>query len=296
MSAPKVRFLVNPSAGGSAGRRALPAIRGCLPRGARLVVSRDGADLAAEAKRAVDEGVNRLVVAGGDGTMHLVVPALIGAATCLGVVPVGRGNDFAASLGVPSTVEEAVQLALTGPERLIDVGRAEDHRFAFYAGAGFDSAVSATADGQSRLLPSSITYILATVRTLVRFQSPTALVEWEGGRFEGELMFATACNGPRLGGGMLMAPDAEMDDGLLDLVLVRKVSKLALLRVFPRVFRGTHVEHPAISIHRTPWVRVRLSHGTLLACDGEVLGPLPAEGIRFDLIPRGLRVAAKAAV
>ena len=254
------------------------------------MVSRDGAHLAAEARRAVDEGVERLVVAGGDGTFHLVVPPLIGATTCLGLVPVGRGNDFAISLGVPTAVPAAVDLALTGRQRLIDVGRAGDHHFAFYGGAGFDSAVSATADGQSRLLPSSITYILATVRTLLRFRPPTALLEWQGGRFEGELMFATVCNGPRLGGGMLMAPDAEMDDGLLDLVLVRKVSKLALLRVFPRVFRGTHVDHPAISIHRTPWVRMRFAPEVLLGCDGEVLGPLPAGGIQLDLIPRALRV------
>lgn len=255
------------------------------------MISRDGAHLAAEARRAVDEGVERLVVAGGDGTMHLVVPALIGAATCLGVVPVGRGNDFAAALGVPRALGEAVELALNGRERLIDVGRAGEHHFAFYAGAGFDSAVSATADGQSRLLPPSITYILATLRTVVRFQPPMARVEWEGDSFEGELMFATVCNGPQFGGGMLIAPDAEMDDGLLDLVLVRRVSKFALLRVFPRVFRGTHLDHPAISIHRTPWVRIRFEGEALLASDGEVLGPVPATGIQLDLIPGALRVA-----
>ncbi|MFQ5349947.1 MAG: diacylglycerol/lipid kinase family protein [Thermoanaerobaculia bacterium] len=296
MSGENVRFLVNPSAGGSAGRRALPAIRSGLPRGARLVVSRDGAHLAAEARRAVDERVDRLVVAGGDGTFHLVVPALVGGSTCLGLVPVGRGNDFATSLGVPAAVPEAVELALTGRERLVDVGRAGEHRFAFYGGAGFDSAVSATADGHSRLLPSSITYVLATVRTLVRFRPPTAVVEWQGGGFEGELMFATVCNGPRFGGGMLIAPDAVMDDGLLDLVLVRRVSKPELLRVFPRVFRGTHIGHPAISIHRTPWVRMRFSPTALLGCDGEVLGPLPPAGIRFDLIPRALRVVSGTAV
>jgi diacylglycerol kinase (ATP) len=293
LSGSKFRFLVNPTAGGSGGRRALPAIRALLPRGARLVVSRDGAHLSAEAQRAVDEGVERLVVAGGDGTFHLVLPALIGAATCLGLVPVGRGNDLAASLGVPADVTAAVELALTARERLLDVGRAGSHRFAFYGGAGFDSAVSATADGHSRRLPSSITYVLATVRTLLRFRPPTARLEWEDGRFEGEVMFATACNGPMFGGGMLIAPEALMDDGRLDLVIVRRVSKLALLRVFPRVFRGTHVDHPAISIHRTRWVRMRFTPGALLGCDGEVLGPLPVEGIEIDLIPRALRVATR---
>ena len=286
-----VRALVNPAAGGGAGRRALSAIRAALPKGAPLVVTRDGAHLAAEARRAVEEGVDRLIVAGGDGTVHLAVPALVGSETCLGLVPVGRGNDYAASLGVPGKPAEAVGHALAAPSRLLDVGRVGDRRFAFYAGAGFDSAVSATADGHSRLLPASITYILATVRTLVGFDPPVAEVEWQGGRFEGEVMFATVCNGPMFGGGMLIAPGAELDDGLLDLVLVRRVSKPELLRVFPRVFRGTHVDHPAISIHRTPWVRLRLRPGGLLASDGEVLGPLPVDGLEFGLEPRALRVA-----
>lgn len=288
----KVRCLVNPAAGGGAGSKALPAIRAGLPRDAALVVSRDAAHLSAEARRAVDEGVDRLIVAGGDGSFHLVLPALVGAATRLGVVPVGRGNDFAASLGVPARVGPAVEVALGGRERRLDVGRAGDHLFAFYSGAGFDSAVSATADGHSRRLPAALTYILATLRTLIGFRPPSAHVEWEGGRFEGEVMFATVCNGPRFGGGMLIAPEAELDDGLLDLVLVRRLSKPALLRVFPRVFRGTHVGHPAISIHRTPWVRMRFDPEAQLACDGEVLGPLPAAGLEFGLLPRALRVAA----
>lgn len=287
-----VRFLVNPSAGGSAGRRALPAIRAEMPSGARLVVSRDAAHLAAEARRAVDEGIERLVVAGGDGTFHLVVPQLAGAETCLGLVPVGRGNDFAVSLGVPAALPAAVRWALSARPRRIDVGRVGEGSFAFYAGAGFDSAVTVTANGQSRRIPASITYLLATLRTLARFRPPTARLEWEGGDFEGEVMFATVCNGPRFGGGMLIAPDAELDDGLLDLVVVRRVSKLALLRVFPRVFRGTHVDHPAVSIHRTRWVRMRFAPGALLACDGEVQGPVPAAGVELGLRERALWVAA----
>ena len=288
----RARFLVNPAAGGGVGRRALPAIRALLPRGAELVVSRDGAHLAEAARRAVAEGVERLVVAGGDGTFHLVVPALARSATCLGLLPCGRGNDLAASLGIPGSLEEAVETALTAPERLLDAGRAGDHWFAFYGGAGLDSAVSATADRQGRWLPPSITYILATLRTLAGFRPPRAVLEWDDGRFEGEVMFATACNGPLFGGGMRIAPSALMDDGRLDLVIVRRIPKLTLLRFFPRVFKGTHVGHPAVSFHRTRRVRMRFEPGALLACDGEVLGELPEEGIGIELVPAALRVAA----
>ncbi len=290
----KVRFLANPSAGGGAGRRAVPALRGLLPPGAELVVSDSGEHLAAAARRAVAEGIERLVVAGGDGTFHIVTAELVRSSTCLGLVPVGRGNDLAASLAIPAAVEAAVTVALTAPERRLDAGRAGDRWFAFYAGAGFDSAVSATADRQGRWLPPSITYILATLRTLVGFRPPWAEIEWDGGRFEGEVMFATACNGPLFGGGMRIAPEAALDDGLLDLVIVRRVSKPALLRVFPKVFHGTHVGHPAISIHRTRRVRMRFEPGALLAADGEVLGELPPGGIEIELVRRALRVAAPA--
>ncbi len=105
-------------------------------------------------------------------------------------------------------------------------------------------------------------------------------------------MFATACNAPRFGGGMLIAPEAAMDDGLLDLVIVRRLAKPELLRVFPKVFRGAHVGHPGISIHRTRRVRMRFAQPALLACDGEVLGEVPADGLDVELVPGALRVAA----
>ncbi len=291
-----VRLLVNPSSGGGSGARLLPALRARLPAAAEMVVSRDAGHLAAEARRAVADGVERLVVAGGDGTFHWVLPALAGAATALALVPVGRGNDLATSLGVPAGLEQAVLLALDGPVRRVDLGRAGGEWFALYAGAGFDSAVSATADRQARWLPASLTYVLATLRTLAWFRPPHAELEWDGGRFEGEVMFATACNAPRFGGGMLIAPAAQMADGLLDLVIVRRVSKPALLRVFPRVFRGTHVSHPAISLHRTRRVRMRFAPRALLASDGEVLGELPAAGLEVEVVPGALRVVAGAGI
>jgi diacylglycerol kinase (ATP) len=287
------RFLLNPSSGGGRARHHLDEIR----RRAEVVdadlrISRDGGDLTQQALQAVADGVDRLVVGGGDGTMHLVVQALAGTSCSLGVLPMGRGNDYAAALGVPDVMMDAVDLALTGETTRIDLGQAGSEWFAFYAGVGFDSETSRTAEAHPRWWPDAITYNVAVVRTLFGYRPPHARIEFEGGEFEGEVMFATACNGPQFGGGMKIAPEADLMDGLLDLVIVRAVGKVELLRIFPTVYRGAHVGHPAVSIHRTPWVRVHFEPTMLLGSDGELIGTVGSDGLEIRVVPQALDVVA----
>lgn len=288
-----LRFLVNPASGGGRARRRLPRLAArARDLAAAVEVSRGGEDLTARAARAVDEGIERLVVAGGDGSLHLVIQALAGTGCELAVLPSGRGNDLAQSLGIPLGFADALELALAGPARAIDLGRAGGRWFGCYGGAGFDSEVSRTADSHPRWWPDAATYVVAVVRTLVGFRPPRARVSWDGGSFEGEVMFVTACNAPFFGGGMKIAPAAEMADGELDLVIVRRVSKAALLRVFPRVYRGTHVLHPAIDIHRTRRATLALDPPGLLGCDGELVAELGAEPLVVESRPGALRVVA----
>ena len=105
-------------------------------------------------------------------------------------------------------------------------------------------------------------------------------------------MFVTACNGPQFGGGMKIAPAADLTDGILDLVIVRAVGKAELLRIFPTVYRGAHVGHPAVSIHRTRWVRMRFEPAMLLGSDGEQVGEVGAEALAVSVVPRALDVVA----
>lgn len=289
-----LRFLVNPTSGGGRAERLLPRVRTrAAELGAEVHVSCSGEDLTGYARKAAQDGAERLIVAGGDGSMHLAAQGLAESNCPLAVIPCGRGDDLANSIGVPDRFEDALDLALTGKPRAIDLGRAGDRWFVLYGGAGFDSACSVVADGQPRWWPDKITYIVSVFRTVVGFAPPRARVEWEGGSHDGEVMFVTACNAPRFGGGMYIAPEARMDDGQFDLVVIRSMSKLhLLLRVFPKVFKGRHVGHPAVGIHRTSWARVSFDREQVLGLDGELVGRVGSEPLEFRVVPGALRVIA----
>jgi diacylglycerol kinase (ATP) len=287
----RIRFLVNPSAGGGRARRRLGLIReAAAVVGAEVHVCCSGPDLIGQARKAVADGVERLAVAGGDGTAHLAVQALADTDCALALVPAGRGNDYAAALGIPARFSDALKRVSSGGERRVDLGRVGSEWFAFYAGVGFDSATSKTAEGHPRWWPDSVTYAVAVVRTLADFRPPLARIFFDGGSFEGRVMFATACNGPQFGGGMKIAPMAILDDGLLDLVVVREVGNSELLRIFPRVYRGAHVDHPAVSFHRTRRVRFQFEPTMLLGSDGELVGEVGADAVEAVAAPAALKV------
>jgi diacylglycerol kinase (ATP) len=295
-----LRFLVNPSAGGGRARRVLERVRErAAARSARVELSEDGGDLTVRARRAVEEGTRRLVVVGGDGTVHLAIQALAGSGCELAVVPAGRGDDFAVSLSVPTGVDEALELAVAGESReldLIRVVRADGDSFwgDIYVSFGFDSAVTRTGNAQPRWIPRDLTYIFAALRTLIGFRASRFTVEHDGGAWEGRAMLVTACNAPIYGGGMRIAPEASMDDGLMDIVAVKRVSKLELLRVFPKVFGGDHVGHPAVSIFRSSKARISVEPSVLIGSDGEIEGESGSEAVELAVVPKALRAVVQA--
>lgn len=284
-----IRFLLNP--GGGRGRAA--QVRPRLAELARaadaeLVVSRDTDDLTAQAWKAAAEGVERLLVAGGDGTMHYVIQGLTGTDTALAALPLGSGNDIACTLGMPLDLEAAVQQALSAPIRPMDLGHVGDRFYGGVAGVGFDSAANETAN-QVKRLKGPLIYIYSVLHTLATFRPISYTIDYEGGRFEGPGMMMVMANGPRLGGGMRIAPAARVDDGRLDLVVIRKVSKLTFLRVFPHVYKGTHVSHPCFFTARTPWAQVRLDREMHVYGDGERLVRVGPDGVRFEVRSGPLR-------
>lgn len=286
-----IRFLVNPSAGRGAGAAHLARLRVLASGlGAGLVTSKSAADLREQARRASADGVERLLVAGGDGTMHHAVQGLAGTGCALGVVPLGSGNDLAATLGMPRDLEAAVRRAATGPGRRMDLVRMGEVVSANYMGVGFDSEVTRFAN-QVKNLRGPLIYVYAVLHTLVTFRPPAMRVEHDGGVFEGRAMFAVAANLPRFGGGMKIAPDARIDDGLIDLVLVREVSRAELLRIFPKVYTGRHVGHPAVSIVRTRRAAITLDREMTIYGGGEPLRPVvPGEATEIEVVPGGLAV------
>jgi diacylglycerol kinase (ATP) len=288
-----IRFLVNPAAGRGAGKAHLDRIRVLASRhGAGLVLSRKVSDLAEQARRAAEDGIERLLVAGGDGTMHHAAQGLAGTACALGVIPLGSGNDLAGTLGIPSDLEVAVERALKGEVRRIDLARVGETYCIGYAGVGFDSEVTRFAN-EVKFLRGPLIYFYAVIHTLITFEPPRMKVVYDGGEFEGRVMFTVVNNLPRFGGGMLIAPDARIDDGLLDLVIVREVPKSTLLTVFPKVYSGRHVGHPAVTIVRTRRAEITIDRAMTMYGGGEPVRPMKAgEPVAVEVVPGGLRVVA----
>ena len=292
-AAGSARFLLNPAAGRWGAAARLDRLRVLASAaGAGFVVSKSGADVAAQARRAVEDGVARLVVAGGDGTMHQAAQGLAGSGCALGVVPLGTGNDLAGTLGVPSDLDAATARALTGGVRALDLVRVEGTVCIGDAGVGFDSEVTRFANEVKRLR-GPLVYAYAVLHTLATFKPPMMRVDYDGGTFSGRVMFAVVANLPRFGGGMRIAPAALPDDGWLDLVIVRELSRLRLLAVFPKVYRGTHVDHPEIQIARTHRAEITLDREMTLYGGGEPVAT-HAAGQPFvaELIPGALRVVS----
>ncbi len=287
-----VRFVLNPGGGrGRAAQFAEPLRALAATAGSELMLSRDAAHLTALARQAAADGVERLVVAGGDGTQHYVVQGLAGTTCALAAIPLGSGNDLAATLGMPAELGAAVQAALAAPIRSLDLARVDDQLYAGVAGVGFDSAANETAN-RVRRLKGPLIYVYAVLHTLVTFRPPLYSIAFEGGSFEGRAMLMVMANTPRFGGGMRVAPQADTGDGLLDLVIVRQVPRRTFLRVFPKVYKGTHAGHPAIFTARSSWAKVGLDRPMHVYGDGERMVPVGEGGVRFECLPAALRAVS----
>ncbi len=287
------RILLNPAAGRGRGRRSLAAITAAARRhGIALEVPTSPGALTEGARRAADEGVERLLVAGGDGTWNHAARGLAGSGCALAPIALGTGNDLARELGFPLDPAAAIACALVSPVTRIDLGRAGGGIFCGVAGSGFDSQCAEYAKTVRRLR-GPLVYPWSVIRVLARFAPLRATLDHDGGRFEGEVMFISLANTRWFGGGMHIAPHADSTDGLLDVVIVRRISRARLLAVFPRVYSGRHLAHPAISTFRTRQARLAFDRPSMLYGDGEAIAAVASlreGGLEVSLDPGALCV------
>lgn len=283
-------LVVNPSSGrGRTGRLIDPVLDRLRAGGATVeVLPSLSAGHATELAREASARHAAVVAMGGDGMVHLVANGLVGSGAVLGIVPTGTGNDFAVNLGYPRRQPmDACRALLGDAERAVDVGRIEGGpAFLCVAGGGFDSEVNRLAN-RIRWARGTLVYVLAVLRTLARFRPARFRVVIDGKAEEFEGMFVAAGNAGSYGGGMRIAPDASLDDGLLDVCIVRAMGRATLVGQLPRLFSGTHVRHPAIDVRRGREVRIEAERPFLLYADGEEIGPLPAT---LHVEPLALRV------
>jgi diacylglycerol kinase (ATP) len=285
----QITLLVNPTSGHGRGARVGREVAALL-LGAGLAVRqlagrdvRESQDLAYEA---VAQGTDALVVVGGDGMVHLGLQAVGGTDVAFAVAPAGTGNDFARALGIPlRDPAAAAGIVISGTERRIDLGRTASQWFGGVVAAGFDARVNDRANRMS-WPRGRMRYNLAMLAELSVFRPVPYALELDGEAWQTSAMLVAAGNIPSYGGGMKVTPDAIMDDGLLDVMIVKPLSKARFITVFPRVYTGSHVRLPVVEVRRAKRVHID-APGITAYADGERLGPLPQT---FDAVPGALRV------
>jgi len=290
--------IVNPTAGGGRAMRSVAWLRERLaPRPeARLEVTRRPGDAEVLAAGAVRHGHDRVIAVGGDGTVQEVVNGLISASdpAALGIVPLGSGNDLARSLALPTELATAWRIAIGRATRRIDVARARngagtERWFASAGGIGFDAQVAAAMAERSGWQAGRAGYLLTTLTELRRFENRRVRLTIDGETETGDVLFVAIANGAYYGGGMRIAPGALLDDGRLDVCVVGDISRLTVLRQLPNLYRGTHINHPAVSMRSGTTIDADGDDNTRIHLDGEPFGGLP---LRVTISHRALVVAA----
>jgi YegS/Rv2252/BmrU family lipid kinase len=244
-----------------------------------------------------------VVAAGGDGTLNEVVNGLVraGTPTEVATIPLGTGMDFVRTYGIPSGFDDAVRTAVRGASRTIDVGRvayrewsgAEAERYVVNVGSvGMSAAVAQRANGMSKRLGGKATFFYALVRVFLEWQNTIVTVELDDGtRREARMHDVIVANGRWHGGAMLLAPDAEPDDGLFDVVLIGDVTKRDFVTTAPKIYKGTYLAHPKVELLHARAVSVDAPERLPIELDGEQVGTTPA---RFEIVPNAVRVRVPA--
>ncbi|WP_067973101.1 diacylglycerol/lipid kinase family protein [Nocardiopsis trehalosi] len=287
-----VSLLVNPASGsGRAAAVAVRLLRELRSRGAdpAVLVGRTAADSDRLARAAVAEGTGALVAVGGDGLVHTALQAVAGTDVPLGVVPAGTGNDIARAFGAPAAVPAAAEVVLRGRAATADTVRAGGRHVLSVLACGFDARVNERVNA-SRLRLGRAGYVLGAVAELGSFTPVPFRLDVDGTRVAADGMLVAVGNTACYGGGMRVCPDAVPDDGLLDVVLVRAVSRAAFLRFFPLVFSGAHTRLDEVTVLRGRRVRIATAPGAAPVpayADGERLGAPP---LTCEAVPGAVRV------
>ncbi|MEO6116261.1 MAG: diacylglycerol kinase family protein [Pseudolysinimonas sp.] len=258
-------------------------------------------ELLVKAREAIATKPDGFIVVGGDGMVNLGANMVARTTVPLGIVSAGTGNDTARSLNLPfddtAASIAAIGVALHHEPRVIDAaiirftdpttGKPTERWFACALSAGFDATVNERANRMKNPKGPS-RYIIALVIELVKLKPYHYTLTLDGKEMKVDANMVSIGNGVSLGGGMLITPDAKLDDGLLDVLIVRPLSRFNFLRIFPSVFKGEHLKNKAVSIIQAKTVRIE-GEGVVVTGDGESVGPAPVD---VELVPGALRVLA----
>lgn len=296
----RIRVIVNPAAGAGKSAKKWPHIMALL-KSLGLDFEHDVTEAPGHAielaRSAAEKGYEMVVSVGGDGTINEVVNGLYDANglenVVMGIVNTGTGADYIRTFGIPRKYKEGCQLLMSPNRRTVDLGvieytsngHTEKRLFVNFAGLGFDAEVVKATTEKFKALGDMPSYLMGLLTTLFSYQNREISIVVDGEPGQRRICTIMLNNGRYGGGGMLPAPDADPGDGLFDVVIIDDMTKPDLLRSLPRIYRGTHLTHPKVTLMRAREVDVRPVQQMAVQADGELLGAAPA---RFSVLPAAL--------
>ncbi len=258
----------------------------------QIKVTRKAGDGRLFAKEAItDNNFTTIVSVGGDGTLHEVVNGMIGGTQRLGIIPAGTGNDFSRSLNIPFDVEDAIKTLINGKVTSIDLGRLEDRHFVNFSSVGLDALIVEEANKIKKYFSSTYSYVIGVVKALGKFKSIKVELIIDNKKYNSEIMLVAVCNGAYYGGGMNIAPCAKVSDGQFDICVVKKMSKLKLLFLFPTIFKGKHIKYDEVELYRGKNVQIFSGEKIYMSADGETID---SRTIKFEMMHNKLEVITSA--
>jgi diacylglycerol kinase (ATP) len=293
----KVKVILNPYANRWGAQKRIPEVVAALDRAGlvyELVVTavpRQGVEEAEDAGTDFDA----IVAAGGDSTVNEVVSGLIRAAgdgptRPMGVLPLGTGNDFNDMNGLPRDLDAAIRIICRGHTLPIDAGRANEHYFANNCALFMEPMVTLE-NIRMRRLSGNIRYLVALFRALRKLKAWQMRLAWDDGTIESPAYLLSVCNSARTGGVFHMAPGAATDDGLLDFLFVPEIPKRQVLALLPRLFNGSHVQHPKVVHGRSRFLSIECRPGSPMHTDGEIVSRA-ATTIEYQVLPGKISLLA----
>ena len=284
-------FIVNPAAGQGKTAGLFDAVKPLIdgkniPYEQRLTSGPGDAE--SIAREALSEGFSHIIAVGGDGTSHEVVNGIFGSPVLFGMVPSGSGNDFPKSAGIPLMAREAVETVFSGSERKIDIGKLGDEYFINGLGIGLDGAVSHRFKKLKRFR-GQLGYILGAVQEAFSFEGFDTEVKIGGWKYSGSLLLTGASNGVYQGGKFRLAPEARVDDGLLDFHIIKDMSALERLVKIPKVLEGTHSGLSQVMMKKGTEMKLSIKRRLPAHMDGEPFYLEPGEH-KIEVVPGALRI------
>ncbi len=299
----RTKLIVNPNADMGRAWRTIADFR-------PLVEEFGGADWAgtvypthavALARQAGEQGFNLVIAAGGDGTVHEIINGLMqvpaGARPRLGIIPLGSGNDFAHTIGIRANPVEALKQVFTGQPMRIDLGKfdlghGEPEYFNNTFGMGFDATVTIRSH-RLTWVHGFMMYLVAVLQTIsLNHDAPRMHIESDAGNWDEETIMFTVCNGPREGGGFLVAPASKCNDGVLNFASVSHVSRLMMLRLIPEVMKGTHGRFKQVRLGQLHTLHLQSEKPITIHADGEVISGfgMDVREVHVEIVPGALEI------